>query len=91
VTTSLTTADDARQFVNETHVDTLAPAVGNMHGLFKSMVDGGVKKRLDLDRIRDIKAARGCRFMKKVVDARLAWLTQPAESVSKVTGGPRYD
>ena len=28
----LTTPAEARQFVEETRIDTLAPAVGNMHG-----------------------------------------------------------
>lgn len=53
----LTTAEEARQFVAETHVDTLAPAVGNRHGIFTAMLAEGVKKRLALDRIREIKAA----------------------------------
>jgi fructose-bisphosphate aldolase class II len=46
----------AKQFVEETRVDTLAPAVGNMHGMLKSMVAGNRKKRLDIERIRAIKA-----------------------------------
>lgn len=46
----------AKQFVEETRVDTLAPAVGNMHGMLKSMVAGNSKKRLDIERIRAIKA-----------------------------------
>jgi fructose-bisphosphate aldolase class II len=41
--------------VHETRIDTLAPAVGNMHGMVASMVAGGTKKRLDIDRIRAIK------------------------------------
>jgi fructose-bisphosphate aldolase class II len=53
----LTSPAQARQFVEETKVDTLAPAVGNMHGLLKSMVAGDTKKRLDIERIRSIKAA----------------------------------
>lgn len=52
----LTDPRQAKQFVDETKVDTLAPAVGNMHGLLKSMVSGDVKKRLDIERIRAIKA-----------------------------------
>ncbi len=36
-------------------VDTLAPAVGNMHGMLKTMVAGSAKKRLDIERIRAIK------------------------------------
>jgi fructose-bisphosphate aldolase, class II len=53
----LSTPEQAKRFVEETGVDTLAPAVGNMHGLLKSMVSGNAKKHLDLDRIRAIKAA----------------------------------
>jgi ketose-bisphosphate aldolase len=53
----LTTPAQAKQFVDETKVDTLAPAVGNMHGLLKSMVSGDTKKHLDIERIRAIKAA----------------------------------
>jgi fructose-bisphosphate aldolase, class II len=55
----LTTPAEAKQFVEETRVDTLAPAVGNMHGMLKSMVAGDTKKRLDLERIRAIKTATG--------------------------------
>jgi fructose-bisphosphate aldolase class II len=51
----LTTPAEAKQFVEETRVDTLAPAVGNMHGSLKSMVAGETKKRLDIERIRAIK------------------------------------
>jgi fructose-bisphosphate aldolase, class II len=52
----LTNPAEARQFVEETRVDTLAPAVGNMHGMLKSMVAGNTRKRLDIERIRAIKA-----------------------------------
>jgi fructose-bisphosphate aldolase class II len=55
--TALTTAEEARQFVAETRVDTLAPAVGNRHGMFTTMLNQGIKKRPNLDRIREIKAA----------------------------------
>ena len=51
----LTVPAEARQFVEETRIDTLAPAVGNMHGMLKSMVAGSTKKRLDIERIRTIK------------------------------------
>jgi len=51
----LTTPEEAAQFVNETKVDVLAPAVGNMHGLLPSMVRGEAHKRLDVERIRQIK------------------------------------
>lgn len=55
----LTTPDEARQFVGSTGVDILAPAVGNMHGMLQTMVQGDVKKRLNLARIREIKSASG--------------------------------
>jgi fructose-bisphosphate aldolase class II len=50
-----TTVVEARQFVAETKIDILAPAVGNVHGMLKSMVTGDTKKRLDIERIRAIK------------------------------------
>ncbi len=53
----LTTPDEARQFVESTGIDILAPAVGNRHGMLKSMVRGEVRKRLDIERIGRIKAA----------------------------------
>src|SRR5262249_45888939 len=53
----LTTPEDARQFVESTGIDILAPAVGNMHGMLESMVHGDTRKRLDIERIRQIKAA----------------------------------
>lgn len=56
---SLTTADQARQFVEETRIDVLAPAVGNMHGLLQSMVRGQAQKRLAVERIRQIAQATG--------------------------------
>ena len=55
----LTTPEEAAQFVTETNVDVLAPAVGNMHGLLPSMVRGETHKRLDIERIRQIKQATG--------------------------------
>jgi fructose-bisphosphate aldolase class II len=54
---ALTTPEEARQFVTETKVDTLAPAVGNSHGMRKSMVTGQERKHLAIDRIREIKSA----------------------------------
>ncbi len=54
---SLTTAVEAKQYVESTGVDILAPAVGNMHGLLKSMVQGQTKKHLDIERIAQIKSA----------------------------------
>lgn len=55
----LTSPEEAAQFVAETKVDVFAPAVGNMHGLLPSMVRGEAHKRLDIDRIRQIKQACG--------------------------------
>jgi len=55
----LTTPQEAVQFVAETKIDVLAPAVGNMHGLLPSMVRGETHKRLDIERIRQIKQATG--------------------------------
>ncbi len=57
-----TTPEQAKQFVDATGIDVLAPAVGNMHGLLKEMVSGDLKKRLDIPRIAAIKAACG-KFM----------------------------
>jgi fructose-bisphosphate aldolase, class II len=56
---TLTTPEEARRFVAATEVDVLAPAVGNMHGLLKSMVDGKEKKRLNINGIAEIKKAAG--------------------------------
>jgi fructose-bisphosphate aldolase, class II len=53
----LSTPEQAQQFVESTGVDILAPAVGNMHGMLRSMVSGETKKRLDIERIASIKRA----------------------------------
>jgi fructose-bisphosphate aldolase, class II len=53
----LSTAEEAKQFIESTEVDVLAPAVGNMHGMLTSMVRGETKKRLDIERIAEIKRA----------------------------------
>ncbi len=53
----LTTPEDAKQYVESTGVDILAPAVGNTHGMLQTMVQGNVRKRLDVTRIREIKRA----------------------------------
>ncbi len=53
----LTSPRQATEFVESTGIDILAPAVGNMHGMLKSMVQGQTRKRLDIDRIADIKRA----------------------------------
>jgi fructose-bisphosphate aldolase, class II len=55
----LTTPEEARQFVEETKVDILAPAVGSMHGMSKSMVRGESKQHLNIETIAAIKAATG--------------------------------
>ena len=54
---NLTTPEEAKQFVESTGVDILAPAVGNTHGMVQSMVQGDLRKRLDLKRIAEIKRA----------------------------------
>jgi fructose-bisphosphate aldolase, class II len=53
----LTTPAEAKQFVTETGIDTLAPAVGNRHGMSKAMAAGETRKHLNIERIREIKAA----------------------------------
>jgi fructose-bisphosphate aldolase class II len=55
----LSTPEEAQQFVESTGIDILAPAVGNEHGMLKSMVEGAVRKHLDTARIAQIKAATG--------------------------------
>src|SRR5712692_1383470 len=56
---ALTSPAEARQFVSATSVDLLSPAVGNMHGMLASMVRGETQKRLDIQRIADIKREVG--------------------------------
>lgn len=53
----LTTATEAKFYIENTGVDILAPAVGNMHGMVRTMVEGNLRKRLDLKRIQEIKDA----------------------------------
>jgi fructose-bisphosphate aldolase, class II len=53
----MSTPEEAKQFVESTGVDILAPAVGNMHGMLRSMVQGETKKHLDIERIAAIKQA----------------------------------
>jgi fructose-bisphosphate aldolase, class II len=55
----LSTPEEAREFVEATGIDNLAPAVGNMHGMLVSMVRGKAKKHLDIERIAQIKQAAG--------------------------------
>lgn len=54
-----TTPDEAKKFIVATGIDILAPAVGNMHGLVQSMVEGKTKKHLDIERIAAIKKETG--------------------------------
>jgi fructose-bisphosphate aldolase class II len=58
-TGALTTPAEAKEFVQATGIDVLAPAVGNMHGMLASMVSGEARKRLDIERIKAIKEATG--------------------------------
>lgn len=51
---TMTKPEDAKYFVEATGINLLAPSVGNVHG----MVKGG-NPRLDIQRIKDIKAACG--------------------------------
>ncbi|HUC01562.1 MAG TPA: class II fructose-bisphosphate aldolase [Candidatus Paceibacterota bacterium] len=64
---ALSTPEEAVRFCAETGIDVLAPAVGNMHGLLKTMVAGTAHKELDIPRIGEIKAAiaaqTGTKFM----------------------------
>jgi fructose-bisphosphate aldolase, class II len=53
----MTTPEQASEFVRRTGVDVLAPAVGTMHGMLKSMVDGKTKKHVNPARIAAIKSA----------------------------------
>ncbi len=55
----LTTPEQAKQFVDETKIDAFAPSVGTTHGMLKSMLTGNEHKHLDINRIREIKAATG--------------------------------
>jgi fructose-bisphosphate aldolase, class II len=55
----LTTASEARHFVEATRIDILAPSVGNAHGMRRNMVAGEERKHLNVDRIREIKEATG--------------------------------
>lgn len=59
VSRGLTTPEQARQFVEATGIDILAPAVGNVHGMVRSMVAGETRKHLDIERIVAIKQATG--------------------------------
>lgn len=51
----LTKPEQARQFVKETGIDLLAPAVGNIHGMFKNVPN----PNLDIERIKLLRQAAG--------------------------------
>ena len=53
----MTTPKQASEFVLRTGVDVLAPAIGTMHGMLKSMVAGETRKHVDPGRIAAIKHA----------------------------------
>jgi len=55
----LTDPEEAKRYLAASNIDVLSPAVGNMHGMVQSMVQGKTKKRLDLARIAQIKSATG--------------------------------
>jgi fructose-bisphosphate aldolase class II len=52
---NLTKPEDAARFVQETGVDLLAPAVGNIHGMFKNIPE----PHLNIGRIKKIRAVAG--------------------------------
>ena len=51
----LTKPEDAVRFVKETGIDLLAPAVGNIHGMFKNAPNPA----LDIERIKELRQAAG--------------------------------
>ena len=51
----LPTAEEAKEFVEKTGVDLLAPAVGNLHGMLK----GAPNPSLQIERIKEIREAAG--------------------------------
>lgn len=52
---NLTTADDAKRYVEESGVDLFAPAVGNIHGMLRNVKD----PRLNIERIKEISESTG--------------------------------
>ena len=51
----LTKAEEAKEFVERTGIDLIAPAVGNIHGMLK----GGKDPALNIERIREIRKSVG--------------------------------
>jgi fructose-bisphosphate aldolase, class II len=52
---NLVTSEEAKNFVEKTGVDMLAPAVGNLHGMLKNAAN----PRLDIPRIKEIREVGG--------------------------------
>lgn len=52
---NLTTADEAKKFVENTGVDLFAPSVGNIHGMLRNVKD----PRLNIERVKKIAEATG--------------------------------
>jgi fructose-bisphosphate aldolase class II len=62
--TTQTNHEEAREFVEKTGIDLLAPSVGNIHGMLvrRSLGEGGVKSgnpKLNIERIKAIRASTG--------------------------------
>jgi len=51
----MTKPDEAKKFVDETGIDLLAPAVGNLHGILK----GGRNPHISAERVREIRQVAG--------------------------------
>jgi len=51
----LTKPEDAKKFIKETGLDLLAPAVGNLHGMFKNMPN----PHINIQRIKELRRAAG--------------------------------
>lgn len=51
----LTKAEEAKEFVEKTGVDLIAPAVGNIHGMLK----GGKDPALNIERVKEIRKSAG--------------------------------
>ena len=51
----LTTPEQAEEFAKKTGIDLLAPAVGNLHGMFKNAPN----PKLNIERIREVRKAAG--------------------------------
>lgn len=72
---ALSTPEEAVRFVQATGIDVLAPAVGNMHGLLKTMVAGTEQKHLDIALIAEIKKAISAIPMQTGIQTGGHWMT----------------